>query len=951
MLLRYIMLAAVGFGLSMIIFWSRKSPSHNLKWLLLTVSGATASMLLYYLEMCQTDMEVMQITHNLSYIFKAYTLMAFWMFIYHYCDIKIKKSTMYGMLIFTMILSVALALNNLHGLVYTPIAVGTDFIVPYLIVEPRILYYVFVYGMWAFMVTSGVLICKRIPGSQGVQRKRYCIMAAVVLLPTSGLALQEVLGYRRVDYVNVDLILCLVLLLILTKKYGLLDTVILAKENIMDNTKEGLLVVDTEYNVLYANNTVLNRYPTILGLETEQEREALKKLIQEGEGVYQNDGFYVEIRVSKLIEGNAIRGYLVWTFDMSFINEYTNEILILKDEAEKANQAKSTFLANMSHEIRTPMNAILGFSELILQQKENPALTQEYAFDIRRSAKNLLHIINDILDISKIEAGKMEMVSEVYYTQSLLEDVSMVIANQAKEKGLEYRAVIDSNLPYRMKGAVSSIREVMINILNNAVKYTNEGNVLLEVRSKWKTEKQIQLEIIVTDTGIGMTEQDVKTVFDKFSQFDTKINRNVEGTGLGMAIVKGLIEQMDGEIHVESEYGKGTKITIGLTQEIVDERPVGEINLSLRELEEKEFNQPFITTAKVLVVDDNEINLKVTAGLLQKYDISADVADSGYAAIDAIKEKEYDLIFMDHMMPGMDGVETMLRIREMEKGKYGTLPIVALTANAIVGVKEDMLMLGFDGYLAKPVDIHKMERILLNFIPKNKISYVDINVVDLSVPEIRTMDPTDVEILQHMDVSQGMKNCGGTMEDYYQVMDVVLKYGEKRLTKLQKLVMEKDYVNYTIDVHALKSTAANIGAMELSQMALEHEQAGKTGDFEFIEANYGTLLTLYETVLKEIAAVRRKEKPENVQSIKLRETEEPEVQQIEEQKTEEVALGGTQTGTDTAGLSNAEGTQSQSSMTDAELRSLLGNVIDMLDDFEMDRAKDILQEMIKAANK
>ncbi len=935
MLLRYLMLFAVGFGLVMIIFWSRKPASQNLKWLLLTVSGVTASMLLYYLEMCETNIEFMQTVHNLSYVFKIHTLMSFGMFMYHYCDIKVRKSTVFGMLIGTMLISVIMSSNNLHGLVYTATGIGTDFVVPYLILEPHILYYVFMCGMWALIILSLIMIGKRIPGSRGIQRKRYMLLVAVVLLPASGLILKDVFGYNQVDYVNIDFMICLILLLILTKRYGLLNTVFLAKENIMDNTKEGLLVVDTEYNVLYANDTVKNRYPSIMNLETAREREALIQLIKDGEGVFKKDGFYVEIRVSELVEENILRGYLVWTFDMSFLNEYTNEILQLKDEAEKANEAKRAFLANMSHEIRTPMNAILGFSELILQQKANPALTQEYAFDIRRSAKNLLHIVNDVLDISKIEAGKMEIVSEVYYTQRLLEDVSMVIANQAKEKGLQYQAVIEPTLPYRMKGAASSIREIMINIMNNAVKYTNEGEVSLRVNCKWRTGKQIQLEIVAEDTGIGMREKDVKTIFNKFSQYDTKVNSNIEGTGLGMAIVKGLVEQMDGDILVESEYGKGTKITICLTQEIIDERPVGDINLSLKGTEEKEFNQAFITTAKVLIVDDNEINLKVTAGLLQKYDIEADIADSGYVAIDAIKEKDYDLIFMDHMMPGMDGVETMLRIREMDNGKHGTLPIIALTANAIVGVKEDMMMLGFDGYLAKPVDIRKMERVLLDFIPKNKISYVNANVVDMSVTEIDTAEKSETDILQHMDVALGIENCGGTLDDYYLVMDVVLKYGEKRLDKLRRFLEEKDYLNYTIDVHALKSTASNIGAIELSQMAMEHEQAGKTGDFEFIEANAEALMTLYETVLKEIAAVRRKEMPESLQDV--------ETSDVNEQLADNIA--------NAESTGSCETAQAQGSLTDAKLRSVLENVIDMLDDFETDKAKSILREVIDGVKK
>lgn len=729
------------------------------------------------------------------------------------------------------------------------------------------------------------------------------------------------------------------------------DIVDLARENVMDNTREGVLVVDKDMQVVYANQTVMKRYPTIMHLETEREREQLAGIIKAEKGVFEKAGFCVDVHVSKLTEDGTLKGYLIRTFDMSVMNEYTNEIQLLKEDAEKANQEKNALIANMSHEVRTPMNAILGFSELILQQKENPSLTQEYAFDIRRSAKNLLHIINDILDLSKIESGKMEMFSEVYYTQTLLEDVSMLIGSQAKEKGLQYLALIEPTLPYRMKGAASLIREIMMNIMNNAVKYTNEGSVSLEVRSKWKTEKQILLEIIASDTGIGIKEKDLKNIFNKFSQFDGKANRNAEGSGLGMAIVKGLVEQMDGEIHVESEFGVGTKISICLTQEIVDERPIGDISLVLGELEDKEFEQAFITTAKVLVADDNQINLKVIAGLLRKYDIVADVADSGYTAIECIREKDYDLIFMDHMMPGMDGVETMLRVREMDKGTHGTLPIIALTTNALVGVKEDMLMLGFDGYLAKPVDIRKMERVLLDFIPKHKISYVDTNVVDVSAPEVKA-ELSAKDILQHMDVDRGIKNCGGTLEDYYQVMDVVLKYGERRLAKLSKFVDEKDYVNYTIDAHALKNTADNIGATELAQMAEEHEQAGKNGDFAYIEENYEKLLSLYEIVLKEIVAVRRKERPENVADIKLRD-----VKGRKERDAQFCGMPDAEA-SDNAQEMDAEagdgansGTPAKRSLTDAELRSVLDNVIDMLNDFEVDEAKNILRQMKKMADK
>ena len=330
MFLRYMMLFAVGFGISLIVFWSRKQASQNLKWLLLTVSGATASVLMNYFEMCDTSLEFMQMTHNLGYIFKNCTLICFLMFLFSYCDIKIKKEVTQGMAAFALVYSVTVASNGFHGLVYKPIAIGEDFIVPYLKLEPHILYYVFAVCQLALMLFGGMLFAKRIPESRGVQRKRYFFLTAVVASPILGQLVQVLFKNSPLDCITYALILSMVLLLVLTKRYGLLDTVILAKENIMDNTKEGLLVVDTDFNVLYANSTVTKRYPTIMKLETEEEKAGLIQLVKEREGVYKKEGYYVEIRVSDIREDNILRGYLIWTFDMSFLNEYTNEILHLK---------------------------------------------------------------------------------------------------------------------------------------------------------------------------------------------------------------------------------------------------------------------------------------------------------------------------------------------------------------------------------------------------------------------------------------------------------------------------------------------------------------------------------------------------------------------------------------------------------------------------------------------
>lgn len=917
MVLRILVVLGICVTCATSLYLLTKKASENRKWLLVNLICAFICELLYYIEVSCSDVETMVIVYNTCYVMKCFTLLAFLKFVANYCNTKIPRIQNIIMLLFAGSMAIALSSNKYHGLVYQGDGVVTDFYVPYLVIEPRFMYYVFIYAMCAIMIVCDTILFLRLKDCKSnMERKRLVLLAMAGLFPIIGLYLKKVTAQDRIDYVTIGFLYSAILLIILMIKYGMLDTVQLARETIVDNTNEGLLVVDTEYHVLYANPALLKHYPGIYDLKTKEQKAGLKNMFLQPESVYNEKGIYCEIRISSLYEGKVLRGYMAWIFDMSFINKYTNEILLLKDEAEKANRAKSAFLANMSHEIRTPMNAILGFAELILQQPDNPSLTQEYAIDIRRSAQNLLHIINEVLDFSKIEAGKVETVEEIYYMQSVLEDVSLLIANQAEEKGLQYQTDIDSDIPYKMKGAAGSIREILTNILNNAVKYTREGTVTLSVSEKERNGNHIRLSFVVKDTGMGMKKEDAEKLFDKFSQFDTKVNRNVEGTGLGMAIVKALVEQMAGEIQVESEYGVGTVITILLEQEIIDERPIGEVGLSLKELGEKAYHQEFTTNAKVLVVDDNETNLKVSVGLLKKYGIHADTADSGFAAIERIMHKDYDLVFMDHMMPEMDGVETTQKIRSMSGGKYTDLPVVALTANAISGVREEMIAAGFSGYLSKPIDIGALENILLKHLPKELIVY---RPTTGTKPEnIAENNALDYEKFKHIDIREGMKNCGGSLEEYYPVIEIVRKYGSSRIQKLQKLMEQEDYEHYTIDVHALKSTAANIGAMELSQMAYEQEMAGKQGNFELLRKKYKDLLDLYALVLEEIEQLQK---------------------QAEQEKKKEAEAESEETNSEDE---KAEVTKSV--ISEEELLSLLQGIWNLLEEFELDRAEEILKE-------
>lgn len=413
-------------------------------------------------------------------------------------------------------------------------------------------------------------------------------------------------------------------------------------------------------------------------------------------------------------------GYIVVVSDMTEHIATLQSLAKAKDEADSANRAKSAFLANMSHEIRTPMNAIIGFSELALTEELTPEV-REYISDIESSSRTLLALINDILDISKIEAGKMEIVCEDYYLSRVIRDVQAIIMSQAQRKNLDFTVKIDPSLPCGYYGDNVRIREILINLLNNAVKYTNEGKIELEVRGLKREGDMLDIEFIVRDTGIGIKKEDVGKIFDKFSRADLKTNANVEGTGLGLAITKSYIELMGGNLYVESEYNVGSEFRAIFPQKVIDELSIDtDMGTKADVTNEFAIGNKIFNNAKILVVDDNAINRKVISKGLQHYNIECDLADSGKKAIEMCAEKEYNIVFMDQMMPIMDGIEAMNAIRDRypyyKKGGDGK--IVVLTANAINGVRKSLIDEGFDEYVGKPINYRMLENVLAKLLPK-----------------------------------------------------------------------------------------------------------------------------------------------------------------------------------------------------------------------------------------
>lgn len=531
------------------------------------------------------------------------------------------------------------------------------------------------------------------------------------------------------------------------------------------------------------------------------------------------------------------------------------EAEIARQEAQQANEAKSRFLANMSHEIRTPINAVLGMDSMILKESKEPDI-REYANDIQHAGRNLLAIINDILDFSKIESGKLELFPAEYDFASLLNDSYNMVLMRALEKNLELRVENDPTLPAKMYGDEIRIRQIVTNLLTNAVKYTKAGSVTLRVTWEPLEGKQMLLWISVKDTGVGITPEDQEKLFDSFQRIEEKNHRNIEGTGLGLTITKQLVDLMKGSIRVESEYQKGSEFTVEIPQEWTTEERLGDFSVKYIDTttENQQYqNQLKAPRARILVVDDVAMNLKVMAGLLKSTKIQIDVASSGQECLEKIKEQEYHLIFLDHMMPEMDGIETLQHMRNMPVHKNENTPIVMLTANAIIGAKEEYLQVGFHDYLSKPVREAELEDILRRYLPQELIEddvtdMASANAIDmLADDEEKNIEADLLAGLEFLDVEMGVTYCAGS-EEFYREM--LLEYiASPKLDAMRESYEAKDWEAYRIVVHALKSTSLTLGMAELSEMAKQVELAVKKGELTYVLEHHEELMKAYHDMI------------------------------------------------------------------------------------------------------
>lgn len=860
-------IAGVLTGFLTLLSIAKKKASETQKVLLIACCCAFVSILAYTLEINARSLEAMVMAVKFGYVGKCYVLLFFLMFMAYYCNIDIPKLVFRSFLVFNTVMLLIIITCDRHKLYYKSIRLSYEGLFPHVELEKGVCYWMLMAVMLGLMAWYVILCLIEVKKRKGIEKKRLLLLSFSGLIPGYMLTVYLTGIMNILDPVPLGIVLSCMLLTLNVNKYGLLDTMELAREKIIENTKDGLVILDTSYNLLYANDVARELFPDINQAESREKQ--IKEIFKENprEAVVDIEGRSYEIRVSRIEDDNnadTVRGYLAWIFDMTFVNHYTEEMIRLRQEAEKANLAKTSFLAHMSHEIRTPMNAIIGFSDLCLNNGDEGEI-KEYVQSIRESAGTLMVLINEVLDISKIESGKIVLTDVAYSMKELMKEVISAIIPQINAKHLTFRYLLEKDVPVMLKGDKKEIRHIMSNLLSNAVKYTAEGTILFKVKEIERKDRKTLLEIIVKDTGIGIKEENREQIFDRFERFDVKKNYAVEGTGLGLSIVKDLVQLMDGSIEVESVYGEGSLFRARIWQEVLDERKgesyrgsnCDDIKYTLEQLKNAVYGNRGkrkrrsirFPGAKVLVVDDNQVNLKVASGLLKLYGIDAELAESGEECLNAVKKQTYDIIFMDQMMPGMDGVETLSRLREIKKGNKST-PVIALTANALVGVKEEMLEEGFDDFLGKPMDLTELENVLIRFLKELQEEMPEAGREETGFAA-ETAGRYESLIRKGIDVQAGIELCGGE-ESYLEVLKAFVTNAPVQQRSLSQSLKLGDYRRYTVSAHALKSAAASIGALKLSEISRMHEEAGNKENIAYINEDFVNLIEEYGEIVKAI---------------------------------------------------------------------------------------------------
>ncbi len=849
-LLLHIFGVLVAFDLLVIVF--RKEDTNYRGELILTIACCLVTLVAKSIYIVGGQKETMVVIGKMEYLGKCFGNFCALMFMIRWKNIKIPQWVIHLLLVVNMGFYVMIATVDYHHLYYKDywLAPSKANLNGYTLeISPAPMYYVYMAFLLAeIMTTIGIIIssyCSQ--RSMPNKGKIHFLMSAAMLSPMLLLSLRILKILKGDDPTPLGILLSCIFMSIAVVKYGLFDPVKNAKNYIIDNLKEAVIVTDADHRFLFLNSMADKIITSINKEQGYCTDDKIYTFIQGSQDFFDWKDRHYQVEETVLKDNELIQGYMMTIVDVTKIIEQNHLMKRLVLQTEDANRAKTNFVSNMSHEIRTPMNSIVGITEILLRSRHSPK-EQEYLLNIQSSGRVLLTIINDVLDCSKMEAGKMQLFDEPYDTCSLFHDLRISMENRIGHSGLELIYDIDQDIPCKLKGDMGRIRQVIINLVNNAIKYTEKGSVRFSVHVRQKNTDKVMLYYEVADTGIGIRKEDQKILFDAFQRVEMDRNRYVEGTGLGLTISQNLVNMMGGVIEVESEYGKGSRFFFTIEQTIIDPTPVSAVNYNGQKdnVTEKEAECLFIAPeAHILLVDDNELNLVVAKELLKPLRMQIDTAENGLQAVKMVRDSQYDLVLMDHMMPVMDGIEAAKAIRALPEDKYQKLPIIALTANAMVDARKEFLNAGMNGFVAKPIDFTRICNQLKLWLPKDLVRDVPkeeakkLLADDLSDCEIQPEDPQ-----MGFSFEEGVNHCGSkaalmkTIRIFYRTID-------SKADKIEQCLKEGLISDYVVEVHALKSSALLIGAVPLSEAAKELEGYGKQGKTELLEEKTPDLLAMY----------------------------------------------------------------------------------------------------------
>ena len=849
-----------------------KRQSLSSMYLIITNIGCFIMNIGYMFLIRSTGFKEALVAYKMQYIGSILFYLFFGLFVVSYFTKKYVRWGFYAWGIFELIPLYCLLNDRFTGLLFRSLTFESHpiFQFQYIHIVPRMLY-MLRYCIIAIVLLGGVAVSTIFLFKTKIKSERENIarLTGAEFLIVLSLTIKLV-GNFKFDVVPVFgsfAILAIILSVIHGEFFGITD---MAREWAFEQMENSVIVVDKMHGFLDANKYARDLFP-VLGIYPERARvpKEIYDLFQLDDCVVEIKDRFYELKMVEIRKEEKVEGYSLLLADVTRMRQLMDQLVEEKNRADEANRAKSAFMSNMSHEIRTPMNAIVGMTE-ILMRSELPDTEREYLGNIQRSGNALLGIINDILDFSKIESGKMRIVEENYAPLPMLNDLKMIILNRIGSKMIQLEFDIDENLPAVVYGDELRIRQILINIANNAVKFTEEGYVRLTVKVREINGDSCEIFFSVKDSGQGIAPEDMEKLFGSYSQVDTKKNHNKEGTGLGLAISKQFVEMMGGSIGVKSKYGEGSEFYFTIPQKIVDARKAVDVK------EEPGFDSENILNftapeAKIMVVDDNEMNRKVALGLLAPLKMQIDTAENGKQALEMICKNKYDLIFMDHMMPVMDGIEATKKLREMNDEYCKNVPVIALTANAIVEARVKFADAGMNDFAAKPIDMKDICAKIRHWLPKEYIIDNETGLVSETdesasyvsgMIQIKEKKAEEQIVIEGLDVNEGIKNSG-TRDLFFSLLGDFYKLIDMKSTKMEKCLADGLVRDYTIEVHALKNTARMIGAMELSKWCYELEMLGNAEDIEELNQQTPGMLELYRSykeVLKPYAKMQNEEK-------------------------------------------------------------------------------------------